>query len=165
MDAAVIKFNSLADPVRSAAQNHNLSPVAMRRFVFFSVRRVVVRCVGFEFSRTGVDKSISRYYPFADAFCAHVAFGRLGQKGQLSIREAILFCAAQVVFTTRDFLLLFNNLANVLQEPWINPGEFIESADCETGEEPVADIKDSIPRSVHELLLDFFYVPGACICA
>jgi hypothetical protein len=43
--AAIIEFDSLADPVRSAAQDHDLSLAALAPLVLVAVRRVVIRRV------------------------------------------------------------------------------------------------------------------------
>ena len=46
MDTAVVEFNSLPDPVWSAAQNHDLGPVRVYRiFIFRIISRVIVGAV------------------------------------------------------------------------------------------------------------------------
>ena len=59
MNATVVEFNSLADPVRPAAQNHDLALAALAALVLVAIRRVVIGRVSFELRRAGVDQTIS----------------------------------------------------------------------------------------------------------
>ena len=52
--AAIIKLNPLPDAVRPAAQNHHLRTIHRRRFILFFVRRIQIRCKGFELRRAGI---------------------------------------------------------------------------------------------------------------
>src|SRR5207244_12428481 len=61
MATAILEFDSLADPVRAAAEDSDVLPIAWRRFVFLSVRGIKVGCVGLELCRTRVDALIYRY--------------------------------------------------------------------------------------------------------
>ena len=60
MAAAIIEFNSLPDPIGSAAENHDLLSIRRLGLVFFFVRRIKVRRVGFEFRGAGVDALVHR---------------------------------------------------------------------------------------------------------
>src|ERR1700730_17221053 len=81
------------------------------------------------------------------------------------MRKSELFCSAQVIGSTGNLLFLINDLSNILQKPWVDPGEFVKSADRESGQQCVADEEDSIPRGVYELALDFFHIPSARVSA
>ena len=60
--AAVIKFDALADPVRSATENHDLALCRSRaHLVLVAVSRIVVRRVRFELRRAGIHQAIGRY--------------------------------------------------------------------------------------------------------
>jgi hypothetical protein len=58
--AAIIELDPLADAVRTAAENDDPLLVARRRqFVFDFVGAVVIRRVGFELGRTGIDALVT----------------------------------------------------------------------------------------------------------
>ena len=63
MHTAVIELDSLADPVRAAAQNHDLFPVADLGLVFHLVGGIAVRGVGFEFRSAGIHQLVDRQHP------------------------------------------------------------------------------------------------------
>src|SRR5262249_24316774 len=57
--AAIIKLNSLADSVWSAAEDHHFALLAISSFVLVTVGRVVIRRVSFKLRRAGIDQAIS----------------------------------------------------------------------------------------------------------
>ncbi len=65
MDAAIVEFDPLADPVGTAAQDDDLGAVggvgfAQGRTVTALERRVHVGCLGCELGRAGVDTLVNR---------------------------------------------------------------------------------------------------------
>src|SRR6266481_262839 len=68
--AAVIKLNPLADPVRSAAENHHLAFATLAPLVLVAVSRVIIRRVSFELRRAGIDQPISRGDAASDSYIA-----------------------------------------------------------------------------------------------
>src|SRR5205823_5083449 len=59
--ATVIELDALADPVRTAAENHYLALVRRPHFVVAAVvSRIVVGCVSLKFGGTGVHETIAR---------------------------------------------------------------------------------------------------------
>jgi hypothetical protein len=58
--AAVVEFNTLADPVWAAAQDHNLAFAALAPLVLIAVRRIVVRGVRFKLRRAGIHEAVRR---------------------------------------------------------------------------------------------------------
>ncbi len=58
VDAAVVELDALADAVRPAAEDHDLAFRVGATLVLVAVGGVVVRRVGFEFRRAGVDEAI-----------------------------------------------------------------------------------------------------------
>ena len=55
--AAVVKFDALADTIRTTAENHDLLLVALYNFVFRTVRGIVIRCERFELSRASINQA------------------------------------------------------------------------------------------------------------
>ena len=62
MATAVVKFDPLADPIRSTPEDHHplLAWLLRRRFVFGLITAVVVRSVGLEFRCTCIDGLVRR---------------------------------------------------------------------------------------------------------
>ena len=58
MHAAVVELNSLADPVRSAAQNHDLALGAVSTLVLVAVGGVVIWRISFELGRACIDQPV-----------------------------------------------------------------------------------------------------------
>src|SRR6266699_7053093 len=57
--AAVIELDSLADPVRSAAQDHDLEFSALAPLILIAVSRIVIRSVSFKLGCARIDQPIS----------------------------------------------------------------------------------------------------------
>ena len=60
VDAAVVEFDSLADAVWAAAEDHDFAFRARADLVLVAVGRIIVWRVGFEFRRAGIDEAIGR---------------------------------------------------------------------------------------------------------
>ena len=60
MDAAVIEFDALSDPVRPAAEHHDLAAFARLGFALLFVRGVHVGGLSCEFGRAGIDAFVDR---------------------------------------------------------------------------------------------------------
>ena len=58
--AAIVEFDSLADPVRAAAKDHNPAFAALAPLVLIAIRRVVIRRVRFKLRRACIDEPIGR---------------------------------------------------------------------------------------------------------
>ena len=88
MYAAVVELDALPDPVRPAAQHHDLLAVGRLGFTL-AVQRLVatieVGGLGGKFSRAGVYPLVDRAHIQAVAGFAHRFFGRLKQLGQAAI--------------------------------------------------------------------------------
>ena len=88
MDAAVIKLDSLADAIGPAAQNHDLPLSGGPPLIIAAIiRRVIVRCVGLELRRTGINQPIAGHKAEAFALGANCLLGLLGQMGDLLVGE------------------------------------------------------------------------------
>ena len=75
VDAAIIEFDSLAHPVRAAAEDHDLALIAPAHLVLAAVGGIIIRRIRFELRRTGIDQAIRRRHFFGDAFRSNFFFG------------------------------------------------------------------------------------------
>ena len=74
VDAAVVELDPLPDPVRAAAEDHDLAFRVRADLVFAAVGGVIVGRVGFELRRAGVDESIGRHAAAGFAFFPDFVF-------------------------------------------------------------------------------------------
>ncbi len=88
--AAVVELDALADPVRAAAQHHDLLVVGRVRFALFLVGRVHVRGFRRELGRARVDALVHRAHVQLDTALTHFRRLRAEQLRQTAIREAAL---------------------------------------------------------------------------
>ena len=96
MHAAVVKFNALADPVRSAAQDHDLAFGGWRGLVVPTIiGRVEIRRVGLKFGGTRIHKSEAGDQPGLFTLRAHRVLGRSGEVRDLFIRKTVRFCLGE----------------------------------------------------------------------
>ena len=77
MNAAVVKFNTLADTVWAAAENHHFFTVGRTGFAFFFVSGVEIGGFSGKLGGAGVDAFVNRMQVqriavFADFFFAYV---------------------------------------------------------------------------------------------
>src|SRR5450759_921672 len=101
MDTAVVEFNSLADAVWPAAQDHDLALAALASLVLIAVRRVVIGRVGFEFRRTGINKAVRGSDVIRFSVSANFAFLCVPRDGQLSIGKAEFLSAPEILEDSR----------------------------------------------------------------
>ena len=90
VDAAVIEFDALADPVRATAQHHDLFLVGWIRLALFLVGRVHVGGLGRKFGGAGIDPLVDRTDIERMALLAHCLVGGLQQLGQPAIGKTLL---------------------------------------------------------------------------
>ncbi len=89
MDAAIIKFNSLADAIRAAAENHHLlRGIAFHLVVATIVGGIIIRRVGLELGGAGVHEAVARHEPNAFAFGADGVLGCAGEMGDLPVGKS-----------------------------------------------------------------------------
>src|SRR5205085_11924209 len=72
VDAAVIEFNSLPDPVRPAAEDHDLGPLRPPHLVLGSVSRIIVGRECLELRRAGIDQPVGRNYAGTNSLGANL---------------------------------------------------------------------------------------------
>ena len=126
MHTAIVKLNTLADPVRSAAENHHLSHLCRIGLTFGLIGRIQVRRHGFEFGTAGVHHLINRRNPLVLAQVAKCGFFDAQQTGHILVAETtFLDLPEQFRRHLRrgrllNFLFKLNDVTNVVQKPRIN---------------------------------------------
>ena len=126
MNAAIIELDALADAIRTAAENHDSGFGAASRFVFVTVGRVVIRCIGLEFGGAGIDQSVGGHDAEAGAQRADFWFGCGGEVGQLAVGEAEAFGGAHATGGRESFWMclqrefFLDDLAHLREEPRVN---------------------------------------------
>ncbi len=128
VDAAVIKLDALPDAVRSPAKDHDFLLCARAGFVFVAVGRIIVGRIGFEFRRAGIDQTVGRKELGGLPGGPDVRLDGVGKRCDLTVGESELLGPAQIMQTVlRNARLLVDDLPDVLQKPWVNRGEFVNS--------------------------------------
>ena len=171
MHAAVVEFDPLPDPVRAAAQYHDLAPIARLRFALFFISRVQIGGEGREFPGTGVDPLVDRADALLMALPAHLVFAGLEQLGQAAIREALALEPAhlgRVDLRQRHSVethFLVHDVLDLHQKPGIDVGQAVYLGEREAVLERIADIPDALRAGFAEFFLDFMAVGGLLIQA
>ncbi len=89
MDAAIIKFNALADAVRPAAENHDFfRGVAFHLVIAAIVGGIIIRRVSLELGGAGVHEAVARHEAEAFAFGADGILGGAGEMGDLPVGKS-----------------------------------------------------------------------------
>src|SRR5690348_13715313 len=100
MAAAIVKLDALADAVGSAAEDHDplFAWLLGRRFVFLFVGAVVIRRVGLELGRAGIDRLVGGHDAAGLAAVADRHFAGVPDRRELPIGETeLLGTASEVV--------------------------------------------------------------------
>src|SRR5205807_5869927 len=100
--ATVIKLNPLADPVRSAAENHHLAFATLAPLVLVAVSRVIIRRVSFELRRAGIDQPISRQDRQLFSGGPHPGWLQRIGVAELVVGKAKFFCTQKFIAISKD---------------------------------------------------------------
>ncbi len=120
MNTTIIKFNSLADTVRSAAKNHNFrfsvpNLILIRRIV----GRIIVSTV---LCSAYMDALPGFFYPKLQTAIAYILLRDFQNLTQVFIRKSILLCRCQKcvirqrTFISQKFFLFFNKLFHLFDK-------------------------------------------------
>ena len=135
MHAAVVELDALADPVGSGAENQNLGLVGLRRHLRLRRRveligRVVVRGLGLELRRAGVDGLVHRVDVEAAAQRPHTGLaGQFGtQGGDLAVGKSVVLGAPQQIGIQDrgpgQLRTQGHQRVDLIDEPRVDPGGF-----------------------------------------
>ncbi len=97
MHAAVIEFDPLADPVRPAAQDHDLLPVGRLGLALLFIGGVEIGRVGLEFGGTGIHALEDRQHLQGQPQGADLVFASVPELGQDLVGEAELLGLPQLL--------------------------------------------------------------------
>ena len=97
MNTAVIEFDPLTDPVRTAAQNHDFFLFGPLNFVFAIVGRIVIRRVGRKLCSAGINGLIHGQYTQCVTLRAHHILFESENMRYLAIAKSPFFRAAQEI--------------------------------------------------------------------
>ena len=160
--AAVVKFDTLTDTVRAAAEDHDFIAVYGRiGLALFFIGGVHVSGVGSKFRRTGVHTLVDRVqvvlvtqltdFRFADArqFCQT----RIGKALAFQVEQEVSVEAVDAHF--RHFLFQTYQLFNLYQEPAVDVGQVKHAVDGETCAEGIGDVPDTLSACVFQFAADF----------
>ena len=139
VDAAVIELDPLPDPVGTAAKDHDLLPARLLdRLVVLAVGGVIVRRIGFELARTGIDQTVNRQD--AQGFARLVDGNLVGMQCECDLPVGVtelldlaeqggiglqLFQRAR----SEDLVFEIRQLADRTEEPGIDLGQFTDLFD------------------------------------
>ena len=152
MDTAVVELDALADPVGARPEDDDLTAGGRADFALVLVGGIVIRRLGDELGRTGVDGLVRRN----DARClscgADFVLGPLPQVGELAIGESETLGAPPVPFRhgaearRRQLRALFHDHRHLVEEPRIDARRRIDRVDRGTPFQQFADLLDPIGR-------------------
>jgi hypothetical protein len=138
MAAAIIELDPLPDPVRPAAQDHNLFPPAGARLAFHIahrgglVGRIHVGRLRLELGGAGIDPLEHRLNAQIGAGAAQLRLVAARQTGKPRIGEAHHLQPPEPGFRDRQAIApqrLFgrDDLADAGQKPWVDPGDRMDA--------------------------------------
>ena len=167
--AAVIKFNALANAVRSAAEHHDFFVVGGFGFAFTSthaksvsvafVARVHVSRVCRELSRTGVHAFVDRANVEGVTTCTHHMLCGLEQLGQATVGETFLLERTQLVsgdgFERCGFKFQFDldDFFDLHQKPGVDLGQGKHLVYTQTHGKCIPHIPNALGAGLAQLFL------------
>src|SRR5438132_14348780 len=83
--AAVVELDALADAIWSGTKNHDLRSIRGLHFVFFFIRRIEIRRMGFEFRAASVHTFVNWNQSKLLAESAYVIFTSIREVGESAI--------------------------------------------------------------------------------
>src|SRR5262249_11545623 len=122
MDCAVIELDTLPDPIRPAAEDHDFLPWRDVTLVLVFVRRIQIRRVSGELGAARIDCLVARDDSGAHAATPHLFFGRARELCDANIGKAELLCASHALWFQAELRFQVDDLADVVEKPRIDFG-------------------------------------------
>ncbi len=129
--AAIIELDALADPVRTAAEDHDLVPAVWIRLAGRLVRAVEIRRVRFELGRARVHTFVNRLQTLRRAALPDRLLLNAGGQCQLGVAKACPLQPAHawriedVNPASRQLVPHLADLGKLAQEPWVDPRDLV----------------------------------------
>ena len=167
MDAAVVKLNTLADTVRTAAQHHDLFLVGgggLALAAFSLVGRVHVGGVGRELGRAGVHPFVNRPHTERLAFVADGGVRGFELARQTAVRKTFLLERAQsgrIDLVQRHGFKLkldLDDLLDLHQKPGVDLGQRKHLVHAHAQGKSITDVPDALGAGRAQLFFKHFAV-------
>ena len=158
VDAAVVELDALADPVRTAAEDHDLAPLARLRLALLLVGRIQVGGVAGELGRARIHALVHRMQPVGMPALAHDRLLQAEQVRDATVGEALALERAQPRRTQcgesagLDQGLLAQQVADLRQKPRVDARELVDALLGPAGTKRVADEQQPVRARVAQLL-------------
>ena len=160
MATAVIELNSLPDPVRAAAKNHDLLLAARLGLVLFFVRGIEVRRIRVEFRRARIHALVHGHDRVIAALRRYITRLRANQAGDARVGEAGLLDFAEKLRRKRldgvhrNLFDQVRDFLHLVEEPRIDVRELDELGDAESVGDGVQEIRNAVRRRRDQLMAD-----------
>ena len=163
VDAAVVEFDPLPDPIGPAPEDHDPLFVSRPRFILVAVSGIKIGGVSLEFRRASINQSVGRFHPGRDPRGTHGGLGRPGQVGNLPVGKSVPFHAApwdgRQVGRTR--FLRVDDFGQSLEEPRVDSCHFVDARHAPSGQEGVPEAENALGRGNADLVFEHFFIEGA----
>ena len=149
---AVVELDTLADPVRAAAEDHDGFALEGRELVFVFVGAVVVRRERGELGRARVDGLVGDAHSRREARGAHDVGRDRPEVRELDIAETVPLGLAPVGARHRreaeltQPIAFFHDLEHLVEEPRIDPRDLVQAFDRDEFPERGLDLEDPFRR-------------------
>src|SRR5690606_22112617 len=154
--AAVVELDALADPVRAAAQHHDLVAAGRLGLALFLVGRVQVGRGGGELGGAGIYALVHRADAERAAQRAHGLLLHPDQRGQAGVGEAHALELAQAGGVERvhapglDLPFGRDDVLDLVEEPRIHPGQAVPLPRRQAGAGGVDDVEQALGARLAE---------------
>ena len=154
MYAAVVEFDPLTDPVRTAAEDHDLFPVGRFGLALLLVGGVEIGGVGHELGGTGIDPLVNRLHVVERnavaghhlRWCSRACREHLVGKADTAWPHA--GCLARNLAAGSSFLLqlvfLLDDLADIVQEPGVDGRMPVDLLDRHAAAQGIAQVPEPV---------------------
>ena len=158
--AAVVKLDTLSDPIGTGAEDDDLRTSFGSSFAFLVVAAIQVRRTGGKLTGAGVDHLVRRAHAKRPAQRAGFMFRDAAQRAELTIGEAETLHATHAVGVNRRVLLVLglgdDELLQLIEEPGINSGDLVQFRRAHAHEHGTLDLIDPLRRGATHCATQLF---------
>ena len=163
VDAAVVEFDPLPDPIGPAPEDHDPLFASRPHFILVAVSGIKIGGVSLEFRRASINQSVGRFHPGRDPRGTHGGLGRPGQVGNLPVGKSVPFHAApwDGRQAGRTRFLRVDDFGQPLEEPRVDSCGFVYARHAPSGQEGVPEAENALGRGNADLVFEHFFIEGA----